>query len=369
MAAIGNASFNHLELSSNNETSSEQCRNGISHSHVSIAVHAFSLLGSLIGNFLLIVASARIKEKRLLLITNMAASDLLVAIFLLPRFIKIEITGSNAFLVHGTAGTILCKMCTFLSDMSLSVSTLSLVMIAVERFLAVAYPLVYRSTSSKRCRIFVASTWALAAAFHSPYFYTSRLVRVVGNQSHDIEVCQQSWEPAFNDRLAHRRYGIFLYTTVLILPLLLISGLYIVIAFHAQNDKMLTCRSERGTKQRRDCTRNLLRMAIATIISFLVCWTLNIVISFINLISPWVVPNCNKSFMAVSYIAHLLASCYCAVNPWLCFLFIPRFFCELRVMTGKRNNRYSRAEGIKMKRLRGSDPSNIRLRNLENSSH
>ena len=128
MAVIGNVSLNDFKISSdiNKTSSSDHCISEVSPSQVTITIHAFTLLSALIGNCLLIAAFARTKKaEALLLIANMAASDLLVAIFLLPRYITKEIIGSNAFLVHGSGGTFLCKMCSFLSDISLSVSTLS----------------------------------------------------------------------------------------------------------------------------------------------------------------------------------------------------------------------------------------------------
>jgi len=47
------------------------------------------------------------KEPLMLLIANMAASDLLTAIFFLPRLITIEVVGSYSFLLRGLAGTII----------------------------------------------------------------------------------------------------------------------------------------------------------------------------------------------------------------------------------------------------------------------
>lgn len=179
MAAIGNASFNNvLETSQRNMSTPapEHCLS-TDLSQLTATIHIFTLFASLIGNFLLITAFVRMKEKVLLAIASMAASDLLTAVFLLPRYITNEINGSGAFLVHGNGGTFLCKMCSFLGDTSLSVSTLSMVVIAIERFLAVVYPVQYKNTSRVRRRVFFALTWIMAAAFHSPYFYTHRLIR------------------------------------------------------------------------------------------------------------------------------------------------------------------------------------------------
>lgn len=336
MAAVENMSLSNVGQSGsgNNTSSSEHCITEVGPNQVTITIHIFTLLASLIGNSLLITAFRRMKEKCLLLIANMAASDLLMAIFLIPRLITIEAIGSNAFLVHGGGGTFLCKMCTFLSDISLSVSTLSLVLIAVERFLAVVYPLLYKKTSAKRRRLLVVSTWILAAAFHAPYFYTMRLMSSDDN-GYDIN-CQPSWEPAFDDTSAHRRYEIFLFTTVLILPLLIISVLYIVVVVRLRRDKMGRCRSENGTRRSRERSRNLQKMATAMVTALLICWTLYTVIRFLKLFSPWLVPKCNIIFNVVYYISRVLASSYCAVNPWICFIFVPKFSRELSVMC-KRN--------------------------------
>ncbi|KAJ7392975.1 hypothetical protein OS493_008220 [Desmophyllum pertusum] len=190
-----NASIDDVGVSSNNTSLQENCGVLVGPSQVTIPIHVITLLASLVGNTLLITVFVKIKEPIMLLIANMAVSDLLVAIFLIPRLITRDIIASNAFLVHGNGGQFICKMCTFLSDISLSVSTQSLVLIAVERFLAVMYPMEYKKITVKVRRFLVASTWIMAMAFHSPYFYTMRLV---ANDNH--QECQSSWEPAFDNR-------------------------------------------------------------------------------------------------------------------------------------------------------------------------
>ena len=319
----------------NKSSSIEHCAVTVGPRQVNIALHVFTMLASMLGNILLITAFVRMKEPIMLLIANMAASDLLVAIFLIPRQITRESIGSNAFLVHGNGGMFLCKMCTFLSDISLSVSTQSLVLIATERFLAVVNPTLYKRITVKVRRYLVASTWIMAAAFHSPYFYTFRLKTIVDKEDGDRDyqvVCQSSWEPAFDNRSARLHYNIFLFVTVLLLPLLVISVLYTVIVVKLRRDKLATYRSDKGTRRIKERNRNLKKMALATVAALLICWTLYIVISFLNLFSPEAVPKCSKSFMIVDYISRILASSYCAVNPWICFIFVRKFSRELSII-------------------------------------
>ena len=318
----------------NNSYSAGHCTIKEGPRSVTITIHVFTLLASLIGNILLITVFMRIREPILLLIANMAASDLLVAVFLIPRLITREIIGSNAFLLHGNGGTFLCKMSTFLSDLSLSVSTQSLVLIAVERFLAIVFPILYKKVTVKMRRVLVASTWIMAVAFHLPYFYTFRLV-AADPKNANYQECQSRWD----HKSAQLRYITFLYLTVLLIPLLVILVLYIAILINLRSDKMVTYRTDKGARQWKKRNRNLQRMAIATLTAFLICWALFIVISFMKRFSPETIPKCNTSFKILDYISRVLASSYCAFNPCICFIFVRRFSRELKNLCKRKHQK------------------------------
>ena len=340
-AAGANISLETLDEvgKSTNETSSpEYCAVTEGPSQLTTTIHVLTLFASLVGNILLITAFVRMREPILVLVANMAASDLLVAVFLIPRLITREIIGSNAFLVHGNGGTFLCKMCTFLSDISLSVSTQSLVLIAVERFLTIWCPILYRKLTVKRRRFLVVSTWIMAMALHSPYFYTFRLV-AANPKNPDYQECQPRWDPAFDHQSAQLRYVIFLYLTVLLIPLLVTSVLYTAMITTVRRDKMAAYRSTKGAERCKARNRNLQRMAIATVTAFLICWALFIVISFLKLFSPNTVPKCNNSFKVLDYVSRVLASSYCAVNPCICFIFVRSFSRELKSMCKRKRRR------------------------------
>lgn len=59
---------------------------------VTMAILILTLLALPIGNFLLITAYVRMKEKLMLLIANRAASDLLVTVIEIPRLVTTEVT-------------------------------------------------------------------------------------------------------------------------------------------------------------------------------------------------------------------------------------------------------------------------------------
>ena len=294
-----------------------------------IFINALALLVALVGNSFLVVALTQMKKPLMLLITNMAASDLLTAIFLLPRFITFAARESPAWTVQGLGGTVLCKMCTFLSDTSISVSSQSLVMIAVERFLAFLYPFKALLITVRTRRLLIASTWIVAMAIHAPYFIAFDLVK-----SQNITKCQNKWK--INNNSAFVKYNIFLYLTVVLIPLVVMSILYPIIVCNLWKDKMASHRSSKDVKCRRQCNKNLFKLAAATILTFIVCWQPFAVMTFLKFFGAH--PKCSQVFDVIFEISHWLASSYCAVNPIICFVFLRNFQAELRILCGLRRN-------------------------------
>ena len=298
---------------------------------VNIAIYVVLLVVALVGNSLIITAFMRMKESLMLLIANMAASDLLTALFFLPRLITIEVVGSHSFQLRGLVGTIACKMSFFLSDISISVSTQSLVIIAVERLLAAVYPLRARNITAKTRRLLVASTWLVAIAFHSPYLYTVGLVK---DKNGDI-ICINKW--TLDDPPAFLRYVMFLFVTVWLIPLVVISILYPIILINLGRDKMAAHRNSKQIRRNRERNINVLKLALATVLPLLICYTSFIVITLFRLLAPETLPKCSYSFIIIEFISIMVVSSYCAVNPFICFSFLRNFRGELRIMwKGKR---------------------------------
>ena len=113
-------------------------------------------------------------------IVNMAMSDLLSSIFQFLRSItEIHVA---PWLISGPLGQALCKLVYFLTDVSLGVSIQSLVLIAVDRFGTVVFPLRSPFISSKLRRFFILATWITAMAFASPHLFTFEVTEYLGRQ-------------------------------------------------------------------------------------------------------------------------------------------------------------------------------------------
>ena len=128
-------------------------------------------------------------------IVNMAMSDLLYPIFLIPW--KIKKLYIDSWLIGGPLGEALCKLVFFLIAVSSAVSIQSLVLIAVDRFSAVVFPLRSPLINSKLCPFFILVTWIVAIAVNSPALFVLKLVEYP-----EKLFCERHW----NDFLESHRH-------------------------------------------------------------------------------------------------------------------------------------------------------------------
>ena len=108
-------------------------------------------------------------------IANMASSDLLFPIFRVP-WRMFYLHTKDSFLVGGQLGQALCKLVPFFGSVSFVVSIQNLILIAVDRFGAVVFPLRSPLIRSKLCPFFILATWIVAVPISSPYLFAKELV-------------------------------------------------------------------------------------------------------------------------------------------------------------------------------------------------
>jgi len=106
----------------------------------------------------------------------MALSDLVIPLILLPVKISELVTHSRHWFGSGISGSISCKFFLFASLVSLLVSAQSLVWIAIDRFVAVVFPMKLGPISSKIRAIAIISTWLCASFVNIPSLIYSKVV-------------------------------------------------------------------------------------------------------------------------------------------------------------------------------------------------
>jgi len=245
-------------------------------------------------------------------IVNMAMSDLLFPIFFIP--LNIQMLYIHSWLIGGPLGQALCKLVNFLVDVSHAVSSQSLVLIAVGRFGAVVYPLRSPLISSKLCPFLILVTWIVAMACFSPYLFGLKLV-----EYHGRLVCRFHWKEAFGESLSYESYFLSLFVALIFIPFVLIAALYIIIFFKLKSQKSPGEQSAKAGQQRQQRERNVLKMAIAIVLGFAVCWLPYAIGLFLFFLAPDIWWSCGFHYFYI--VTRFMAQANCAINPCICFIF------------------------------------------------
>ena len=283
-------------------------------------------LVALVGNTVIGIIVYKTKTMRKpinFLMVNMAMSDLLVPIFWIPW--DIQLLYINSWLIGGPLGQSLCKLVKFLPYASIAVSIQSLVLIAVDRFGAVVFPLRSPLISSKLCPFFILATWIIAMALPSPYLFAIKLVEYPGGL-----VCGLRWKEVFGESLSFEHYRMSILTFTLI-PLVFIAILYIIIYIKLKSLKTPGEQSDNAGQQRQQRERNVLKLAIAIVLGFAVCW-LPICILWFHFFFPPVIWSCGFQYFA--FFAYFMTRVNCAMNPCICFIFCKNYRTGLKNLFG-----------------------------------
>ena len=272
---------------------------------------------ALMGNIFIRIIVYRTRSMRKpinFFIVNMAMSDLLFPILCFP-YIVAEINFSY-WLLGGPVGQALCRLHDFLVYVSATVSTQSLVLIAVDRFGAVVFPLRSPLISSKHCRFFILTTWIIAVSAYIPKAMAFQLV-----EYQEGLVCVPKWNEVFGESLSHRNYVFSMLVIFWYVPLVLIAILYMTVVIKLKSQNIPGEGSANGREQQSRRQKNVLKMSIAIVVTFIVCWLPTTIWWFFVLYPPDSTMTASCGFQYFALIASCLAHFNSAINPCISFIF------------------------------------------------
>ena len=173
-----------------------------------------------------------------------------------------------------------------------------------------------------RCRLFVRlisilSTWFVAIAMHALYFYSFKLIPHA-NETY----CELNWGPAFDHMKTHRGFVTANFITFIPIPICVLASVYSIIVWtirkkNKKTEEKLSCRQNHRDRQ----LRNIVRLAVAIMISFVSCMT-PLLIYLILKIFFCGIGNRHPAFQTViPFICLFLMHSWSAVNPCICFIF------------------------------------------------
>ena len=190
---------------------------------------------------------------------------------------------------------------------------LFLILIAVDRFGAVVFPLRSPLIRSKLCPFFILATWIVAVAFTSPYLFTTEIV-----ESPEGTRCVSKWKKAFGESSSHASFVLAYYSLFIYIPVLLLVILYSVIVIKLKTQAHPGEQSANTQQQRNSRNRNVFQMSTAIVLVFLFCWlpfkTIILVIRYSSV-------DFSCGFVLYYYVTYYMSSGYFAINPIICFVF------------------------------------------------
>ena len=294
---------------------------------IKIVAYSSIMLTSLLGNLAVIAIVSKNKRMRTTtnyLIANMAASDLLISAFAVPRELAQIFAGSKIWLLDGLAGSISCKLVYFLQDISTAVSIQSLVAIAVDRYQGVVFPFRPPVITSKVCKVIIVVIWMVAMGLHGTYFYTARLVKTGQKWS-----CTFCWAPKFEEH-TQERYFLFLSIFLIFLPLIVILTLYALIVIELKKKDPTENGTSRIRRQRQKENRAIVNKILIIVFLFMLCIFPLTILGLVHYFLWDGRDTCatRKLFTAMKFMFYSNAS----LNPWVYIILNERYRKGLKVL-------------------------------------
>lgn len=297
------------------------------------------LIISLLGNTLLILGIKRNINGRMitvsnLLIASVAVSDIMMSIWSFPERITRTVT-NDKWLIHGTAGSILCKIVNFTEKLSITVSVLHLGALALERFLAVFCP--YKTViRTSYVKYITASIWIASAIYWSPILYYGK---IIGSTELRCEVRRF---------VEHWKYWYLAFIIILCAVMVAILVLYTALAGHLCHRKVPGLRLASQRNKSEHIKRRVVVMVGVIIVTFYVCflpyWIGWVWCSYASTMPEHI---CNQTY---KFISIFLANTSCTTNPIICFTFIGYFRFAFKAILEDPFNRKSHELRVKLRR-------------------
>ena len=289
------------------------------------------LLGSFFGNIFIIIIFYKHRDLHKTVnyfIVNMAVSDLVFPLLLLPVEITAKVTedGSSRWYVSGVLGSIDSKFVGFVAQVTLFVSAQSLVWIAIDRFVAVVFPIRLGLISGKKRITAIASTWIIAATFNFPFLIDPKDGMQGKNTSCETDI---KMKMVFPSNEAFTAYFWFQLIFCIIAPVSLLTILYasIAVALKGQSKALAnlgTANMQQNSFKKR---KRAIRLSFVTMVCTYICFFPMISLRLFH--ANYWQPRC--AFLRVlTPLAGIFIYSEAIVNPVICLSFVESYRRGLR---------------------------------------
>uniref|UniRef100_A0A182N054 G-protein coupled receptors family 1 profile domain-containing protein n=1 Tax=Anopheles dirus TaxID=7168 RepID=A0A182N054_9DIPT len=290
------------------------------------AAYTATLVASVVGNCSVLAVVATQPHMRTvtnLFLANLALGDLLMTLLCVP-FSSV----SMFVLQYWPFGGGLCRAVNYCQAVSVLVSAYTLVALSADRYRAIMWPLRSRRRPPRRplALLLIGAVWAGAAATALPIPLHSALVQPSAWHAHCGQaVCTEVWP----DETADRAYSMVLTVAQFALPLATLVYTYACIGWRVwtrASGPTAPVRQATGRPFRR-ARRRTLRMTLAVVAAFVVCWLPFNVLLLAPLDDPMWEP-----LPYLWFVCHWLAMSHSCLNPLIYCYMNAKFRAGFRVL-------------------------------------
>ena len=270
-----------------------------------IIIYCIIFILGISGNLLVVYVVLRHKTMRSItniFIANLAVSDMVMCLLAVP------LTPLSSFLGSWVFGEALCHILPMIIAVSVYVSTLTSMVIAIYRYVLVVTPCP-PALGTPKCAAIIFSIWIVSSFISMPLAIYQQLTWVEMEASY---ICYEYWP----SRNARRTFTFVSFILQYVFPCLIISFCYIKVTaiLRCPAPRLERRCSTRPSEDEREVQHiaSTNRMLIAVIVIFVVCWlplnALHIIVEY--------TPHWDQTAL-VFFLTHVLAMCSTIYNPFL----------------------------------------------------
>ncbi|PNF26894.1 Allatostatin-A receptor [Cryptotermes secundus] len=256
---------------------------------------------------LVVAANQQMRSTTNLLIINLAMADLLFIVFCVP------FTATDYVLPFWPFGDVWCKIVQYLIVVTAYASVYTLVLMSLDRFLAVVHPITSMSIRTERnAFIAIAVTWIVILLVTLPVYVSHGEVTYTYSSAEHTACVFLEQDPVNRpDGYNKPVFQILFFATSYVTPLALICGLYLCMLLRLWRGVApgghVSAESRRGKKR-------VTRMVVVVVAIFAICWFPIQIILVLKSVDRYEITNASVMIQIVSQVMAYMNSC---VNPIL----------------------------------------------------
>ena len=142
-------------------------------------------------------------------------------------------------------------------------------------------------------------------------------------------MCALSWKEVFGESSSYENYFVPILMIFYLIPLVLIVILYITIYIKLKSQQIPGEQSVNAGQQRQQRARNVLKMAVAIVLGFALCWLPQFIVMFLWIFASDI-SSCGFQYFA--FFVFFMIRVNCAMNPCICLIFSRNYRIGLKTL-------------------------------------